>query len=355
MSAQQLRLTMAGAVALICLCFSALIDLRTTLAAYLVGWITIASIPIGALTILPMTYLVRRAWTDDLHPILVAVLATLPLCGVLFVPVLLGQSLLYPAASGASLPAFKTIYLAPWVFALRAIIYFVIWSVLAGWLALSWGSPARMIRSASVTLIVASLTVSLAGIDWFESLSADFHSSIYGLLFLSFTILSSLAFSIGFGLLSPHRIPSVRGYGGLFVGTLLLWAYLHAMQYIVIWAGNIPDEVTWYLDRSDDGWQYVVMLLAFGQFVVPFLLLLSERVRRNRHGLLALCAASLCMRAIEAAVLALPELDDLSPLLLTIAFVAALFFVGCSAAALFSHRLRPRTKRVNAPAAPAET
>lgn len=170
MKATRLGATIVGAAMLACLFLGAIIDPRTTLAGYLIGWVTLASIPIGGLLILPTTYLVRRAWTDDLHPILVATTATLPLCGLLFVFVLLGQSLLYPAASGAPIPAFKSAYLAQWAFALRTIAYFVIWSVLAAWLARARGNSARMNRAASATLIVASLTVSLAGIDWLESL-----------------------------------------------------------------------------------------------------------------------------------------------------------------------------------------
>jgi hypothetical protein len=347
----RLRATIIGAVMLACLCLGALIDPRTTLAAYLVGWITLASIPIGGLLVLGTTYLVRRAWTDDLHPILIATTAILPLCGLLFAPVLLGQSLLYPAVAGANVPAFKAAYLAPGAFTLRTIAYFVIWSVLAAWLARAWGNSARMNRAASVTLIVASLTISLAGIDWLESLSADFHSSIYGLLFVTFTLMSSLAFVLGFGLLSPRRIHSTRGYGGLFLGTLLLWAYLHAMQYIVIWAGNIPDEVTWYLDRAQSGWQYVIVLLAVGQFVVPFLLLLSGYVRRARYWLFSICAATLILRGVEGALLAFPEIHQLNFMLLPFVNLAATLFVVSAFAVAVSWQLGDASGRLNAPAA----
>lgn len=344
-----------GGAALACLCFASVLDLRATLAAYLVGWITIASVPIGALIILSTTYLVRRSWTEDLHDILVATTATLPLCGLLFVPVLLGQSLLYPVAAGTGAPALKAAYLAPWPFALRTIACFLIWSVLAAWLAASRHDHARASRAAAVSLIVTSLTVSLVSIDWLESLSPDFHSSIYGLLFVSYTLMSSLAFVSGVGLLSPKHIRSTRGYGALLLSVILLWAYLHAMQYIVIWAGNIPDEVTWYLARKQDGWQYAVLVLAFGQFVVPFFLLLSARVRRDRRWLVGLCAATLTMRAVEAAVLALPELDGFSSLLLCFGLVAALLFVGCVFAAGVSYRLGRASRHVSATIAPART
>lgn len=355
MNSIRLAATTLGAAMLACLGLGAIIDPRTALAGYLVGWVTLASIPIGGLLVLATTYLVRRAWTDGLHPILVATTASLPLCGLLFVPVLLEQSLLYPVAAGAGVPAFKTVYLAPWVFALRTIAYFAIWSVLAVWLARAWRDSARMNRAASVTLIVASLTISLAGIDWLESLSGDFHSSIYGLLFVSFTLMSSLAFVLGFGLLSPRRIRSTRGYGAVFLGTLLLWVYLHAMQYIVIWAGNIPDEVTWYLDRAQGGWQYVIVLLVIGQFVGPFLLLLSAYVRRARAWLFSICAATLIMRGFEAALLVFPEIHDLKFMLLPFVGLAAVLFMASVFVLAFSWQLGDIGGRLNAPVARART
>lgn len=351
MSRIRLRVTMVGIATLACLCLGAMIDPRTTLAAYLIAWITLAAIPIGGLPILATTYLVRRAWTDDLHAILIATTSALPLCGVLFVPVLLGQSLLYPVAAGVSVPAFKAVYLAPWAFALRTIAYFAIWSLFAARLARTWGDSARMNRAASAILIVASLTISLAGIDWLESLNADFHSSIYGLLFLSFTLMSSLPFAIGFGLLSTRRIRSTRGYGGLFLGTLLLWGYLHAMQYIVIWAGNIPDEVTWYLDRTRGGWQYVTALLALGQFVAPFLLLLSAYLRRDRRWLFSICAATLILRGVEAAILALPEIHDLNVVLLPFTTIAALLFIASAFVLVGARKFGDAGGYLKAPAA----
>jgi hypothetical protein len=346
-----LRTTWVWAASLICLCFCAVADPRSALAGYLIGWITLASIPIGGLLILATTYLVRRAWTKDLHSILVAATATLPLFCLLSVPILLGQSWLYPVAAGAGAPAFKAAYLAPWAFAVRTIAWFAIWSALAAWLARAWEDSARTNRAASVTLIVASLTISLAGIDWLESLSADFHSSIYGLLFVSFTLMSSLTFIVAFGLLSPHRIRSTRGYGGVLLAVLLLWAYLHAMQYIVIWAGNLPDEVTWYLDRAQDGWQYAVLLLALGQFVCPFLLLLSARVRRDRRWLFAICAATMILRSIESALLALPEIHGLYSGVTILAAIFSLLFLASVFTLFLSWRLDPTRERIHATAA----
>src|SRR5262249_54951863 len=158
----------------------------------------------------------------------------------------------------------------------RTIAYFAIWSAVALWVRHAWGDPERMTRAASAGLIVYALTASLAGVDWIESLTPDFHSSIYGLLFLTFQVLAGLSFGIDLATRARAEVPA--GYGPLLFATLLLWAYMHAMQYIIIWAGNIPREVEWYLRREEGVWFYVLWGLFLLQFVVPFFAMLLDRV-----------------------------------------------------------------------------
>jgi hypothetical protein len=320
---------LAFAVAALALVAGLIIDGHATLAAYLVAWIALGSVPLGALGILAMTYLVRRAWTPALHVILISTAAAIPVVGLLFVPILVGMPHLYPAAADpASLPPFKAFYLAPWPFALRTIAYFAIWSWLALWLRGAWNDQERMTRAASAGLIIFALSLSLAGVDWIESLEPDFHSSVYGLLFLSFSQLNGLAFTIGSALLLRRRIGSLRGYSALLLSFILLWAYLHAMQYIVIWSGNIPAEVTWYLKRSRDGWQFAWIIVSLGQFAFPFLALLSERVRGDRRWLLALCGLTLIMRCCEAAILILPAVPHITLPITAAMLSASLVLIG---------------------------
>lgn len=289
------------------------IDVRSTTAAYLVAWSAWGAIPIGALIVFMISYLVRRRWTETLHTVFVATTGILPVVALTFIPILLFIKEIYPAiADGSSLPPFKARWFMPWFFLLRTVLYFLIWIALAQWLRRAWRNDEAMVRAASVGSIVWTLTVSFAGIDWLESLEPEFHSSIYGLIFLSFLLVNGTAFVIAAGLLSMRQIGPSRGYSGLLLSALLLWCYLHAMQYIVIWSGNIPKEVTWYLARSENGWQFVLAALSFGQFVFPFCALLSSRVRSDPYWLLALCGLTLAMRWLEAAILILPAIHGLS-------------------------------------------
>jgi hypothetical protein len=329
------------AISVVVLAAGLAIDRRSTLAAYLVAWVAISAIPLGALGTLMTSYLVRRAWTERLHPILTAATSALPLVALLFLPVLIGMKEIYPAASDfRTLPAFKAHYLAPWFFVLRTIVYFIVLWLVALWQKAAWGDTERMMRSASAGLIIYVLLISFAGIDWVESLEPEFHSSIYGLLYLCFTLLDGIAFGIGAALLLRRQIGATKGYSALLLSTILLWTYLHAMQYIVIWSGNIPDEVIWYLKRSSDGWQFVLAVVALGQFILPFFALLSSRVRNDRSWLLALCGLTLVMRCWEASILVLPAIPHTAPLPVAIMLLAGLILVAVSLGWTFEIVLR---------------
>jgi hypothetical protein len=282
-----------------------LIDPYAMMASYLAAAVACSAIPIGALAVLMVTYLVRSAWTEELHDALIAAALTLPAMALLFVPVLIAVLWLYRGATVAKHHgALQTIYLTPWFFIVRSVIYFAVWTAFALWARDAWGDTERMTRAATVGLIVYALTASFAGIDWVESLTPGMHSSIYGLLIIGFQLLAGF----GFGALMALRQgrPALR-YGEILLSLLLLWAYLHAMQYIVIWAADIPDEVTWYLRRATGGWAVVLWGLVLAQFAAPFFALLSERVRYGQRPLLLLCSGTLALRLVEAFWLVLPS------------------------------------------------
>jgi hypothetical protein len=321
--------TIAAVVAGLVLIAGFAVDARSTIAAYLVAWIAWGAIPIGALILFMTSYLVRRRWTVALHPVFVAATGLLPVVALTFIPVLLLMKDIYPAiADGASLPPFKAHWFTPWFFVLRTVFYFAVWIGLSAWLRRSWRNDEAMVRAASAGAIVGVLLISFAGIDWVESLEPEFHSSIYGLIYISFTLVNGTAFVLAAGLLSTRPIGPSRGYSGLLLAVLLLWCYLHAMQYIVIWSGNIPKEVTWYLARSEHGWQFALAGLSLGQFVFPFCAMLSSRVRSDPHWLLALCTLTLAMRGLESAILILPAIHELLPAVTAVMLIAAGAFLG---------------------------
>src|SRR5262249_32408957 len=147
---------------------SLLIDAHTLLLSYLATVVAFSSIAAGATAVLMLTYLVRGHWTEALHAPLTAAALSTPITGVLFLPVLLGMSWLYPwVQQPVSDPdSFKALWLTPWFFAARTVMYFTVWTALAFWVRRAWADRGRMVASASAGLIIYALTASLAGVDW---------------------------------------------------------------------------------------------------------------------------------------------------------------------------------------------
>jgi hypothetical protein len=325
------KLSQVGAIAIgvgSATCISAvLVDTRAFFLGYLVIAVTISAIPAGALAVLLLSYLVRGPWMKDLHSPLAAAALTAPLAGVLFLPVLAGLPWLYPwVEQPAGAPgSFKSIFLTPTFYAGRSLIYFTAWTVLALWARWAWGDATRMVRVASIGLIVYALTASFAGVDWLKSLNTEFHSSIYGLMFLTFQVLAGFAFALAIALWPADA--STHRYGAILLSAILMWAYNHAMQYIIVWSGNIPKEVTWYAVRETGTWSVALWSLAMLQFVLPFFVLLSERERQARRCLLILAMSTVALRLLEAIVLVLPD-TNANPWATGLAIGGALLIVG---------------------------
>ena len=287
----------------------AIFSVETALRSYLGAAVGIATLPVGALPLLMMMQLVGGAWREDLTVPLSACCRAIPLSAILFIPVLVGVHAIYPWAEmrDAGWSPFKSLYLDDLFFAARAVAYFAIWIILA---RLTVASIGRGRAVASVGLIIYAITTSLAAVDWILSLHPDIGSSIFGLIFMTHQMLGALALAV-----VMVRNPARPGaLGGLLLATVLLWGYLHAMQFIIVWTGDRPDEIAWYLVRSRNGWQAALWILFGLQGAVTFLALLMPSVRASAAGVFALAVLTLAMRLLEGFWLTVPALA-LDPLL----------------------------------------
>src|SRR5205807_6971027 len=106
---------------------------------------------------------------------------------------------------------------------------------------------------------------------------------------------------------TPGRLHDL---GNLMLAFTMLWAYMSFSQYLIIWSGNLPEEIPWYLRRGRGGWQWIAALLAVGYFVLPFLLLLSSDVKTNRRSLAAVAGLILVMRFVDLVWMICPASDD---------------------------------------------
>jgi len=130
---------------------------------------------------------------------------------------------------------------------------------------------------------------------------------MYGFLFMVGNVLTTLAFSIcALAFLSERKPLSevvsashFHDLGNLLMAFVMLWAYLAFSQYLIIWSGNLPEEVTWYVDRTGPGWAVIAVILIVFHFAVPFMLLLSRRTKRAARTLVSVAAFLLLMRLLD--------------------------------------------------------
>jgi hypothetical protein len=322
------RALLVGVVGLLGCIAGLLFAPRETLLAWLVAWLAWGSIPIGSLAVLMLVALIPGSWRElYLRPLTIGS-RLVPLVALAMIPLLIGLASIYPWADQAvtaSFGGFKGAWLSTSFFVVRTVVYLVVLSLFA-WAMLTVRPEARA-PVAAVGIMLYALIGSLIGVDFAESTEPAFHSSIYGLLALTNQWLAGIAFAILLGLWSG-RDNAPRAAAGVLVTAILMWGYMHAMQYIVIWAGDIPREAHWYLERGRHGWGALAWILYGLQGLVCFCALLSPAVRNSTRAMIVLAALTLLMRLVEQAWLVLPGVPGLSWAVAPLILAASLAMLG---------------------------
>ena len=295
--------------------------------SYLWAYILFLGIAAGSLSWLMLQYLTGGAWGVVVRRPAEAAARTLPLLALLFLPIAFGVTSLYPwtqATNDAVLRVKEARYLNIPFFLVRAALYF------AGLIFLSWflnrwsarqdreGSKPADSKMAAISapgLIFWAFAVTFLAIDWVMSLNPHWFSTMFGLLFIIGQGLSGMAFLVTvLVFLSNFRPMSeiltarhLHDLGKFLLATVMVWAYFAFSQFLIIWAGNLPDEIPWYIERLRGGWQYVALTLVLGHFALPFALLLSQDLKRNFKLLATVAVFILCMRVVDLYWLVTPD------------------------------------------------
>jgi len=297
----------------------------------LLFWLGIA---IGCQSVLMIQHLTGGLWGLVIRRILEAASRTLRYAWVLFVPLAFGLPHVFVWANHDALASDhhlhqavsrKAEYLNAPFFLGRAAFYFAVWAVLAHLLS-RWSaeqdrgfSPRLAGRLRGLSgggLLLMGLTITFSAVDWGMSLDPRWFSTIYGVLFMVGQALSAMAFSIVIlawlsALPNLARAVSARvmhDLGKLLFAFVMLWAYVNLSQFLIVWSGNLPEEIPWYILRLSGGWQLIAGLLVIAHFALPFLMLLSRDVKRNASMLAAVASGLLLMRLLDLFWLVGPEL-----------------------------------------------
>jgi hypothetical protein len=292
--------------------------------AYLLAYMLCVGLTLGCLAWLMIQHVTGGVWGTVIRRPLEAGTRTLPLMALLFLPLILGMSRYHlyawtdaaEVAKSAHLQMLTAAYLNPRGFIWRAVFYFVVWGLLIYFLnrySAEQDRPltrdvGKSIRKVSAPgLVIFALTVSFAVIDWVMSLDPHWMSTIYPLIFIVGQCLSAICLMVVVERIFSSRPPmllflkprEVHDHGKFMLTFIMLWAYFSFSQLLIIWAGNLPDEITWYTRRLYGGWQYVGLFIAAFHFAVPFLFLLSRSFKRSPISLVWLASWMLFMRVID--------------------------------------------------------
>jgi len=336
-------LGIAALTALVVLCGIGLFDPAPALSGYLAAYLFWLSVPLGCGALMMLSWLIPGRWLDRIMPLLVAGVSTGILSVPFFIPLAMGAFVLYPwtaiAHEAGAISDIRASYLNIPFFMARAGIYLAVWTV-GGWmLCRLWrtdcNGPKRSnaAGAASAGMIIYVFTMSFAAIDWVGSLEQHWYSSIFGLylivgqalLGLTLAMLASLTLSYrGERIASP--VDARQDQGTLLLTLVSLHAYIAFSQFLIIWNGNLPHEITWYVHRSSGVWAVVCFALLLAHFGLPFVILLSRERKRSRRWLRFACITLLVMRAVECGWMVLPPADR--PALATMAAVIAWVGIG---------------------------
>ena len=325
----QRRCFLIGGAGAILAILGAVLNLDQFLQSYLMAFLFCLAVTLGCLALGMVHQLSGGAWGVVLRRPIGAASRVLPLLTVLFLPILLGMHGLYlwtHADIVAADPVLrhKQPYLNAPFWIVRAVIYFATWnalSVVLNRLSLrqdETGDPliARRMQLVSAGGLVAyGLTITFASFDWMMSLDPRWYSTIYGVLIMGGQGLSALSFLIVAIVWLSRRPPLDRiittshfhDIANLTLTFVMLWAYFAFSQYLIIWAGNLPAEISWYQHRLQTGWRALGLGLIVFHFAVPFVLLLSRAVKRTPEILVKVAVGMLIVRLADLFWLTAPE------------------------------------------------
>ncbi len=296
------------------------------LAAYHVGFLYSLGLALGCLGFTMILQQFNAGWSAAVRRQAENVASLIPVVLLLFIPVVVLEVFVFHGklfhwmheGVGESDPVLqkKAGYLNVGRWLAFAALYFIIWTVLATklrgysvrqdatgdkWLT------ARARRMSSYGLLLFALSTAFASFDWLMTMDPHWFSTMFGVYFFAGSIMSAIALIIiVLGLLKMNgKLEGVvtaehfHDLGKLLLSFTIFWAYITFCQYFLIWYSNIPEETAFYNLRQSHGYEKLGLILCFGHFLIPFVILLFRQVKRNYKLLMLVAAWQLVMHAID--------------------------------------------------------
>jgi hypothetical protein len=292
-------------------------------ASWLAAWWFWIGVVMGGLVSTWIHALTGGRWGEALRLVTSPLARGLPWLLLLFLPLAAGMARVFPWAGrdpawahDLALPEFQQAWFTPAAFWCRMTFYALAWWTIA--------RPSTLARKGRVALaLMAHLAVgTLATIDLVMTLVPGWTSTGHGFVNLAGGALGGLALATAIvARLAPERFPTPpprparprtppvwRDLGNLLLTWTMLWAYVAFVEFLIIWAEDLPREIAWFLPRLDSGWAGVGIGLAALQFALPLACLLFRSVKDDPRRL-ARVAAWLCAgQLVNCAWLVVPSI-----------------------------------------------
>lgn len=323
----------AGALGVILAALGALLSgaegFKHLMFGYLTGFVFWTGLSVGSLALLMLQFIARGAWGVTARRIFEAGSRTIPLMAVLFIPVALSIHTLYhwsheDVMRTDEILKLKLPYLTSFWFIFRSILYFVAWMILVYFFNRWSGEQdatgreklGNLMRNLSGPgFVLFALTVTFASVDWVMSLDPHWYSTIFGILFMGGWGLTAMSFTIiclvvlsrfepGHSFLTRMHF---HDFGKFLLAFTMLWAYFNLSQFLIIWSGNLPEEIPWYMRRMSGGWGWVGASLVILHFALPFMLLLMRRTKRDPRILGMIAGLLFFMHFVDTFYMIAPE------------------------------------------------
>jgi len=283
---------------------------------YLIGFMLWLGLSLGSLALLMVQHLSGGLWGLSIRRILEASSKGARLMLVLFIPLVLGRHYLYGWMSGDGVNEHNAWYLNMPFWYVRQAIYWGVWLIMVGVLnkrsaqqdePSAVGHQPKFQLFSGIGSLVYALTISFAAVDWVMSLDPHWGSTIYGMIFMAGQGLSTLAFCVILLTVLTRYSPmreiikptQFHDLGKLMLAFVMLFAYFSFSQWLIIWAGNLPEEISFFLNRIRGGWGMVALAIILFHFALPFALLLSKQRKRDGERLIWLAVLLMFMRLVD--------------------------------------------------------
>jgi hypothetical protein len=306
--------------------------------SYLFGWMVAVGIALGAMFFVLLQHMTRSGWSITVRRLAEAMAKNLKWMWMLFVPILVlvlkgSGDLLYQWGDTELMEHdhmlhAKATYLSSGFWSIRAVAYLLIWAVIAT-LYFRWSTAQdrdgdvkwthKMQKWAPLCMILYALSQSYASIDWIMTLQPKWFSTMFAVYFFSATMAGFFAMMIllaRFLQKTGHVQQSIttehyHDLGKWLFGLgVVFWAYIGFSQYMLIWYANLPVETGWYITRQLGGWVPISLLLLFGHFLFPFLLLITRWTKRWRCTLPAIAVWMVLMFFVDIYWLVFPVIPE---------------------------------------------